>query len=228
MDTTPDLKLMGVAYVNGQPLACTGCDGMFSLEVHRHLVFETGPAWICCLSCGRGEESAVITNGLVDAVLAARTGRTKAEDADTFAAEWRGIVMTGELVPEFVLDDAVQIAKTVKGEVTKDAKRWGRAKKRQAKARITGVRDDAVNAVKRKAGETASTVQAAALTAAWTMQTGGAGPTTSTRRKGRRCSVKGCRKGTLTIRTRIHSTTGKTQTVKVPCAVCGRAAGGGK
>lgn len=212
MDSKPDLKLLGVAYVNGQPLACTGCEGLFSLEVHRHLVFETGPAWICCLSCGRGEESTVVTNGLVDAVLAARTGRQRAEDGDTFAAEWRGIVMTGELVPEVVLDDVVQIAKVVKGQVTKDAKRWGRAAKAKAKTKVSKTTTDA-----------AATAKARALTAAWTLQTGGAGPTTSTRRKGRRCRVKGCKGGTLTIRTRIHSTTGKTQKVKVACAVCHRA-----
>ncbi|MFF8954086.1 hypothetical protein ACF09I_35615 [Streptomyces sp. NPDC014940] len=222
MDTTPDLKLVGTALVNGQPLACTSCANTFSLEVHRHLVLETAPAWISCLACGRGEDSPVITNGLVDAALAASTGRQRAEDRDTFTAEWRGTVMSGELYPQFVLDDAVQVAAVVKDQATRDAKAWGRAKKRQ----IRSVRDDAVKAATRKADQAAGTVRAAALTAAWTMRTGGAGPTRSLKPKRRRCSVKGCRKGTLTIRTRIHSTTGKTQTVKVPCAVCGRAGGG--
>lgn len=213
MDTKADLKLVGVGYVNGQPLACTECGNLFSLEVHRYLVFETAPAWICCLSCGHGGESTVVTNGLVDAALAARTGRTKATDRDTFTAEWRGTVMTGELYPQFVLDDAVTLAKVLKKQVTKDGKRWGRSVKAKAKARVSKATDNA-----------AATAKAGALTAAWTMQTGGAGPTTSTRRKGRRCIVKGCRGGTLTIRTRVHSTTGKAQKVKVPCAVCHRAA----
>ncbi|MYV42920.1 hypothetical protein GT030_29655 [Streptomyces sp. SID1328] len=226
MDTTPDLKLMGVTEVNGQPLACGGCGNTFSLEVHRHLVLETAPAWISCLSCGRGEDSPTVTNGLVDAALAARTGRARAEDRDLFTAQWRGIVMTGELVPELVMDDMVTLAELLKRETTKTAKAWGRAQKREAKA-LVKVRTDALSgAVRDRARSAVGGAKAAALGAAWQLQTGGAGPAKSVRPKQRRCRVKGCKRGMLTIKTRVHSTTGKTQTVKVPCAVCGRTGGG--
>lgn len=220
MDTTADLQFVGVALVDGRPLACTGCGNTFSLEVHKHLgVFETAPAWVACLSCSRGEDSTVITNGLVDAALAARTGRAKAADRDTFTAEWRGTTLEGELHPQFVLDDAVELAKVVKQQTTRDAKRWGRAKKREAKTRLKAV----VGAVTGPAKEKAAGVKVAALTAAWTLQTGGAGAPPTSKPRRQRCTVKGCRGGMLTITTRLHSTTGKTQKAKVPCAVCRRA-----
>ncbi|MEU3521823.1 hypothetical protein ABZ770_42460 [Streptomyces sp. NPDC006654] len=226
MNATADLKLMGVALVNGQPLTCADCGNTFSHEIHKQGPFETSPAWVCCMSCGAGGESQAVTNGLVDAVLAGWAARRKSADRDLFTAEWRGTVLAGELYPTLDVYQAQGAAKAVKQGATPEVKRWWRSKKKQAKARVKGAARSVTGRAKKEAGNAVNSAKAAALTAAWTMQTGGAGPTTSTRPKPRRCRVKGCRKGMVTIRTRFHSTSGKTQTVKVPCGMCHRAGGG--
>ncbi|MEV5440804.1 hypothetical protein AB0K80_33095 [Streptomyces sp. NPDC052682] len=228
-----DLKLLGMAYVDGRELLCSECGNGFSLEIHKHGFREVSPAWICCLSCGKGEDSTVVTNGLVDAVLAGWVKRQKEEDRDTFTAEWRGIVMTGELCPTFDIYQAVAAAKAVHEVAAPEVKAWWRSKKKAAKAElkakrqaVTGAAKDkareTADAVKDKAGEAVSTAKATALTTAWTLQTGGAGPTTSARPKRQRCTVRGCRGGKVTISTRVHSATGKTTEVKIPCGVCHR------
>ncbi|MGW1799013.1 hypothetical protein ACWCQN_24350 [Streptomyces sp. NPDC001984] len=198
----PDLKLYGPAEVDGQPLLCSECGSGFSHEVHKHGNRETWPAWICCTQA--------ITNGLVDAVLASRLARETDAERDVFTAEWRGIVMTGELMPLLDMHQLIGAAKAARQGISKESKAWWRRTKRTAKARVKGA-----------AGDVVSTAKAGAVTAAWTMQTGGAGPTSS-RPKRRRCTVKGCWGGMVTISTRVHSTTGKAQKVKVPCGVCHR------
>ncbi|MFF4249490.1 hypothetical protein ACFYY2_34250 [Streptomyces sp. NPDC001822] len=234
MRTEPDLRLTGTAYVDGVELQCGGCGNDRALEIHKDGFREVWPAWISCLSCGNGESSSVVTNGLVDAALDVRTGRKRAQDADTFAAEWRGIVMTGEIFPEFVLDDALVVVKALRNQVTKDTKAWTRSKKREAKARaktaaeaVTAPAKEkagaATKAAKEKASRATSTAKATALTTAWTLQTGGAGPATAAKPKRQRCTVKGCRGGMVTLSTKLHSATGKTSEVKIPCAVCHRA-----
>ena len=233
MDAKADLKLMGMAYVDGKELLCSECGNGFSLEIHKHGFREVSPAWICCLSCGKGEDSRVVTNGLVDAALAARTARIKEEDRDVFRAEWRGIVMTGEMQPLIDIHQLIGAAKAVHEVAAPEVKKWWRSKKKAAKAQVKekagavtgaakGKAQEATDAAKEKAGEAISTAKATALTTAWTLQTGGAGPTTSARPKRQRCTVKGCRAGMVTISTRVHAATGKTTEVKIPCGVCHR------
>ncbi|MGK4586029.1 hypothetical protein [Kitasatospora sp. HPMI-4] len=208
-----DLKLQGPLLVGGQIVTCPAC-GSESLALTKQLVREVWPARLHCLSCYHAEDHPVITNGLVDAALAARTGRQRAEDRDTFAAEWRGIMISGACVPEFVLDDAVAAGQELlkegkkefrqrRAEVEKQARTWWGGKKKQARDGV----DQAVGAAK-----------AGVLGAAWQMQTGGAGPAPKPR--SRRCQVKGCRGGWVTIETRTH-VGGRKQ--KVPCAACHRA-----
>lgn len=216
MFDSPDLKLTGDLLVDGQVIVCRHCDDGLSLQLYKRGSRETWPAWLTCLHCGRGEDHPVITNGLVDAAVSSRTGREKAVDRDTFAAEWRGITITGECIPEFVLDDAVVVAQ----ELAKVGKSEVRQRKNQAKKQARSWWRGQKKAAQNAAGQVTGTVKAAALTAAWDLQTGGAGPV---KKPARRCRVKGCRKGWLTIQTRLHSTTGKTQETKVPCAVCRRA-----
>ncbi|MET9366083.1 hypothetical protein ABZX93_35005 [Streptomyces sp. NPDC006632] len=229
----PDLKLQGLAQINEQPLLCAECGSGYSLEIFKRGFREVSPALVTCLSCGKGSHHPVVTNGLVDAVLAARTGRRTAEDRDIFAAEWRGVTLTGELRPEFVLDDAVALTKVLKKQISTDAKAWGRSQKRAAKARMKETAGAVTGAAKAKAkgaaaaaketvSDTVSTAKAAAISTAWTLQTGGAGPTTTPKPKRRRCTVKGCRSGMVIISTRIHASTGKTSEVKIPCGVCHR------
>lgn len=218
----PDLKLTGLAYVDGQAVVCGSCGSGFSLQITKRGPREVWPALVTCLSCGEGDDHPVITNGLVDAVLAARTGRQTAEDRDTFTAEWRGIVMTGELHPELVLDDAVAAAKVLHEEVTREGKTWWRMKKAAGTASVKARTDAVSAAAKGKARDAAGSVTASALRTAWTVQTGGAGPAAKPKR--RRCTVKGCRGGMVTLTTRIHSPTGKTRKVQVPCSTCRRKA----
>lgn len=212
MNTTGDLKLLGVATVDGDPLACAQCGNTFSLEVHKRTVFETAAAWVCCLSCGHGGEDQAVTNGLVDAVLAGWANRQKdVAGRDQFTAEWRGIVLAGELVPTLDLYQAAAAVKAVHEGAKPHVKRWWRGKKRTAKDRAKAP----WRAVKAK-------VTVAAVGAAWDMQTGGAGlPGKPVRMP--RCRVKGCRKGWVTITTRVHSDTGKKQQQRIRCAVCDRA-----
>lgn len=219
MNATADLKLMGAALVDGRPLACAGCGNTFSLEVHKRTMFEIAPAWIACLACGHGGEAQHVTNGLVDAVLSGWARRQKSADRDTFTAQWRGTVMSGQLLPTMDIYQAAGAARAVRDGATPEVKRWWRGKKRQAKGQVKR----SLRLARGRAEDAADTAKAAALTTAWTLQTGGAGPTTSTRRRPRRCTVKGCRKGMVTIRTRFHSSTGKTQKRQVPCGVCHRA-----
>lgn len=219
MNTTADLKLLGVAEVDGRPLTCEGCGNTFSLEVHKNGIFETSPAWVCCLSCGHGGDHPTVTTGLVDAVLAGWVDRQKDTDRrDTFTAEWRGTVLSGELVPTLDLYQATAAVKAVHEGASPHVKRWWRGKKKAAKAKAKAP----LQAVRAKAGQATAAAKVTALSAAWQMQTGGAGGAPATRPRSR-CTVKGCRRGWLTIRTRIHSGTGKAQEKRVPCAVCRRA-----
>lgn len=217
MDATADLKLMGAALVNGRPLACAGCGNTFSLEVHKRTMFEIAPAWISCLACGEGGENQHVTNGLVDAVLSVWSRLQKSADRDTFTAQWRGTVMSGQLLPTLDIYQAAGAARAVRDGATPEIKQWWRGKKRQAKGKVKR----SLRLARGRAEDAAGTAKAAALTTAWTLQTGGAGP--ATRRSPRRCTVKGCRGGWLTIKTRLHSDTGKAQQKKVRCAVCLRA-----
>ncbi|PSK47984.1 hypothetical protein B0E38_06461 [Streptomyces sp. 111WW2] len=212
MNTDADLKLLGVAEVNGRPLACAACGNTFSLEVHKRTVFETAAAWVCCLSCGHGGEDQAVTNGLVDAVLAGWANRQKdVAGRDQFTAEWRGIVLAGELVPTLDLYQAAVAVRAVHEGAKPHVKRWWRGKKRAAKDRAKAP----LRAVKAK-------VTVAAVGAAWDMQTGGAGLPGKPARMPR-CRVQGCRKGWVTITTRVHSDTGKKQQKRIRCAVCDRA-----
>jgi len=219
VNTTADLKLLGVAEVDGRPLACAACGNTFSLEVHKRGPWETSPAWICCLSCGAGRESDSITTGLVDAVLAGWARRRKdVEVRDSFTAEWRGTVLSGELVPTMDAYQAVVTVKAVHEGASPHVKRWWGAKKKAAKEKAKAP----LRAVKGKADQAGAAVTAKALSTAWQVQTGGAGAPPASRPRSR-CTVKGCRKGWLTIKTRVHSGTGKTKDVRVQCAVCRRA-----
>lgn len=216
----PDLKLLGLCTLNDRPIRCAECGSTTGLELTTRGPRETWPAFLSCLACGEGNDHPLITNGLVREAVAASTGRKRAEDRDTFRAEWRGLVLAGEQIPQFVLDDAVQGGKALADELKTRAKEqtdeatdrtrtWWGGKKKAARA-----------AAEQKAGS----AKAAALGAAWQMQTGGAGPQKKPR--GHRCPVKGCRRGTVTVTTRIHGAKpGATRKEQVPCSVCQRRAG---
>lgn len=214
----PDLKLLGIAHLDGRPLACTECGNTLSLEVHKRGLFETGPAWVACLACGHGDDSHPVTNGLVDAVLARWVQRQTDADRDVFTAAWRGTVLAGELVPTADVYQVLGAARTACEAARPHVKRWWGGKKRAAKERVKAP----LHAARKQAAGAAATAKVAALSAAWTVQTGGAGAAPP-KKTGSRCKVKGCKKGWLTITTRVHSSTGKARDMRVRCAVCRRA-----
>ena len=123
------LQTTGQLLLDDAPLTCSGCGVGGALDLEERGPRETWPAWISCRQCGHGEDHQVITNGLVAAAAAARTGRQRAEDADTFTAEWRHLTLAGECVPEFVLDDAVTLGQ----ELAKIGRREIKARKRKAR-----------------------------------------------------------------------------------------------
>lgn len=212
--STPDLNLRHLA-LNGLPVECGACGNPAQLTLDRSGPRETWPAWIGCGGCGHGEDHQIITNGLVAAAIDARTGRQRAEDRDTFAAEWRGLVLVGECVPEWTWDDVAvvrqalrRVVRTEVADRKRTARRWWGGQKRAART-----------AVRRAAGQATGAVTSRALAAAWDLQTGGADGSP----KRRRCTVNGCRSGWLTITTRVHADTGAAEEQRVPCAVCRRA-----
>jgi hypothetical protein len=216
----PDLTPQGTTLLNGKPLMCENCDSTHSLQLYKRGWRETWPAFLSCLVCGKGADRDDITNGLLDAAKTAATGRQKASDRSTFRVEWRGTVLEGELIPEFVLDDAIQGGKALAGELRAQAKEMKAEAKSQARSWWGGQKKAARAAARQKAGG----MKAAALGAAWQMQTGGAGPQEKPR--ARRCPVKGCRKGTITLTTRVHGAKpGRSSKTRVPCGVCHRNAG---
>lgn len=211
-----DLQTTGPLLLNGEPVTCPNCGTASAFDLEQRGPRETWPAWITCRVCGHGDDHPVITNGLVEAAVAARTGRATRYDSDLFAAQWRHLTLIGECVPEFVLDDAValgeELAKIGKQELHRrktETRRWWRSRKRAAG-----------QTVRRSAGKATGAVTAAALTAAWDLQTGGASPQPKPRQ---RCGTKGCRGGWVTITSRIHGDSGKTEKIQQPCAICHRA-----
>lgn len=217
MSHTADLILHGLCTVDDQPVQCSYCGSCTSLEISKRGWAEAWPACLTCLSCGKGDDHNVITNGMVDAALEAATGRQKATDTDTFRAEWRGHVFEGEQAPEFVLDDAIQGGRALTGELRREV----RERKAEATDRARNWWGGTKTAARTAVGKKAGGVKATALGAAWQLQTGGAGP--QQRPRSRRCPVKGCRKGTVTLITKVHSAKpGAADKQKVPCGFCQR------
>jgi hypothetical protein len=206
------LQTTGPLLLNAAPVTCSGCGMGAALDLEERGPRETWPAWVSCRECGHGEDHQTITNGLVAAAAAARTGRQTRRDLDLFDARWRDLVLVGECRPEFVLDDALALGE----ELGKIGRTEFRARKRQARGWWRGRKRAAGKAARQATGRAKS----AALAAAWDLQTGGAGPARTPRR---RCRTKGCKGGWVTIRTRIHADTGKAEKVQVPCGVCHRA-----
>ncbi|MGA5135478.1 hypothetical protein ACPCTO_37635 [Streptomyces olivoreticuli] len=174
----PDLKLTGPLLLDGEIVTCPNreCLGVSCLTLTRSGFRETWPAVLGCETCGRSEDHPVITNGLVEAATEARTGRSRPEDLDTFAAEWRGLTLTGECRPEVILADLVFVGRTLVAEGKKEARGWWQGRKREAKAQAAQAVGTAKKAVARQASQATGAAKAAVLTAAWQTQTQGAGP----------------------------------------------------
>ncbi|MFF4653825.1 hypothetical protein, partial [Streptomyces sp. NPDC001380] len=186
--TAPDLKLVGLLLLDGEPVACPGCGGVGALTLDRCGPRETWPARLGCTTCGHTADHDTITNGLIVSALAACTGRSKASDRDLFTAEWRGLVLEGERQPELTLDDVRVVVDQLRAEGRKRVRAGKAGVRRSARSWWRGRKQAARETAGQAAGRASSTV----LAAAWQARTGGAGPEPTPRRRGRRCPVKGC------------------------------------
>jgi hypothetical protein len=202
-----ELNFHGPVLVNGLPLLCPECDAAYGHTVTTgSLPFENLPAWVNCPD-GHGWEEDTIPNGLLAAAVAERTYRQKAGDIATTSAAWNRRTIEGELAPEMVADDLRVAARTL----------WNRAIKPEAKRRFRHGRRAVTSALAETAKDVVATPKAAALRAAWELQSGQAidadNPQARTGRKRRRCpSCKG--RGYHDLKTRIHTED------RVPCSLC--------
>jgi hypothetical protein len=185
--------------VNGRPYTCPECaTAVFNLEGRGP--FDGSPAWGNCSSFHSWEDP-VITIGALKLILAARTGRKKAEDVDTFKITTHGNQLAGVLQPEVTIDDIRQVVKRVYWQrIIKPALR------RQKRA--------AIRAVKRPAKNAAAAATAAVLETAWIAQTGGYEPDPDYAPE----PINPCPacqgRGHHAIESRLHDTT------TVRCSVC--------
>lgn len=147
--------------INGHPHTCPECSTAAFTLGGRGL-FDAFPAWGTCSSYHSWEHP-LLTVGHLKQIDAARTGRDRAEDEDTFAIEIGGAVLAGTLHPELTADDIRQAVKRVY---------WQRLLKPALRRRKRA----AIRAVKRPVTNGAAAAKAAAIGAAWGLQAGGHQP----------------------------------------------------
>ena len=124
--------------VDGHPVLCPECTSpAFTLDGTGFI--DAFPVWGNCW-CGHSWEDPLITLGVLKQIDAARTGRERAEDDDTFEIEVGGAVLAGILHPDVILDDIKRAARDVywkrliKPAIRKQKKRAWRAAKRPSAA----------------------------------------------------------------------------------------------
>lgn len=185
------------ASLDGTPYTCPNC-GTAAFTLDGSGLTDRFPAWGNCANYHSWEDP-LITRGDLRAILAASTGRQRAEDEDRFAVEIGGAILAGILQPELTADDIRQAVKRVY---------WQRllkpALRRQKRA--------AIRAVKRPAKNAVAAAKAAALTAAWDLQTGGH-QTDPDHTPGPINACPFCDGGLIELDSHLHDTT-------VRCTVC--------
>jgi hypothetical protein len=187
--------------IDGHPYTCPEClSEAFTLDGTGFI--DALPVRGNCWQSHSWEEP-LITIGALKEINAARTGRERATDIDTFEITIGGAVLAGVLVPEVTVDDVKTAGRIYWRRIIKPALR---KQKRRAVRAVT-------QPVKNGARNTAAAAKAAALEVAWTAQAGGyeADPE-YTPEPVNPCAV--CKGGYITLDSRIHDTT------RVRCSVC--------
>jgi hypothetical protein len=147
--------------LDGLPLTCPECgSGAFTLE-GRGPIAALASVWANCSNYHSWEHQLITTDDLT-AIQAARSGRQKATDIDTFEIEIGGAVLAGILVPELTVDDVKTAGRIY----------W----KRIIKPMVQRQKRAAIRAVVRPVANGVAAVKAEALEAAWTAQAGGYQP----------------------------------------------------
>lgn len=184
--------------INGHPYLCPECASQaFTLDGNGFI--DAFPVWANCWNSHSWEEP-LITLGILKQIDAARTGRQRAEDDDTFEIEVGGATLTGILHPDLALDDLKQAGQLYWKRIIKPAAR--RQKRKAARA------------IKRPVSNAVASAKAAAIGAAWDIQAGGTELDPDYQPE----PVNACPacegKGGHNIDSRIHGTT------RVRCSVC--------
>lgn len=197
-----ELKIQAMT-LDGLPLTCPECGtGSFTLD-GRGPIDVLASVWANCANYHSWEHQLLTIDDL-RAIDAARTGRRRAEDDDTFEIEIGGACLAGILAPELTTDDLRKAGRIYWRRIIKPAVR---RRKNAAKRAIT-------QPIKTGARNTVAAAKAAALEAAWTVQAGGyqLDPDYVPEPVNPCPACKG--RGHHAIKSRIHETT------SVRCSVC--------
>lgn len=196
--------------LDGLPYGCPDCgSGTFTLDGRGLL--DSLQAWGCCTSYHSWEDP-LLTVGDLKALLAARTGRERAEDDDTFEIEIGGAVLAGILHPDVTVDDIKRVVRDVYWKrIIKPVLR--KQKRKAVRGAKRTVRRGATAAI-RPATDAVASAKAAAIGAAWGLQAGGHEPDPDYQPE----PVNPCAackgRGHHQLDTRLHDTT------RVRCDVC--------
>ena len=196
--------------IDGHPYLCPECaSAAFTLD---------GTGWIDALpvrgNCWQSHswEEPLITLGILKEIQAASTGRTRAEDEDTFEIEIGGAVIAGILHPELTVDEVKRAVRDVywkrliKPAIRRRKRAAIRTLKRpikSARAAVTGAATDSVAAAK-----------AGAIGAAWDWQAGGHEPDPDYTPEPVIPCGAGCDRGFFNIESHVFGST------RTRCAVC--------
>lgn len=202
------LKIQSMT-INGYSNLCPEC-GSEAYTLDGVGLFDGFPVWGNCWQSHSWEEP-LITLGDLKAIEAARTGREKATDVDTFEIIIGGAVVAGIIHPEVTLDDLKQAGgaywqRIAKPELRRRKKAVERAVKNPVRAAVEAAKRPGVNAV--------ASAKAAAIGAAWGLQTGGTQPDPDYKPEPVNPCGAGCANGHFIIESRLHGIT------TVTCSVC--------
>lgn len=183
--------------INGHHVRCPECASeAFTLDGAGFL--DAMPVRGNCWSSHSWEEP-LITLGVLKEIDAARTGRQRPEDDDTFQIAVGGAVLAGILHPELTPEDLKQLGRIYWRRLLKPALR---RQQRRAGRAVTRPVSNAVAAAK-----------AAALEVAWTAQAGGHTPDPDYQPEPVN-ACPACQGGWISLDTHIHTTS------RVRCTVC--------
>lgn len=184
--------------IDGHPYLCPECASeAFSLDGTGFI--DAFPVWGNCWN-GHSWEEPLITLGALKEIDAARTGRARAEDDDTFEISIGRAVLAGILHPELTADDLKQASSIYWKRIVKPVLR------RRKRA--------AIRAVKKPVGNAVASAKAAAIGAAWGLQAGGHEPDPDHQPEPINACGAGCDNGYFNIESRLHASH------RVRCAVC--------
>jgi hypothetical protein len=196
--------------IDGHPYLCPECASeAFTLDGTGFIdaLPVRGNCWM-----GHSWEEPLITLGGLKQIDAARTGRARAEDDDTFEIAIGGAVLAGILHPDVAPDDIKRVVRDVywrrliKPAIRRQKRKAVRSTKRAASR--------AVSVATQPAKDGVAAAKAAAIGAAWGLQAGGHEPDPDyTPDPINPCAA--CRgKGRHEIESRVHGTT------TIRCSVC--------